>query len=279
MYYRLSEVLPADLCAGVESERWWKVPEWAFQPDAWTHAFLRGLRKTTLGQSVWEVGCGSGVVSFSLHQFFPLSEVYFSDFDLRCTEIAVENLAGGKVLPSRFHPLYGQWDLVTHERFRPPKVDAVVACIPQVPAPSDLVLGEADSLAHYYDPTGVGREGEWNALGLGLNFALLRQAKGVLNSGGKVVLNLGGRPGLPRLQEMFQSAGFAPRVIHEEVIIQHAGTSLVPLASMEGDGKQDFEFFADFDARECINARIAEARRVRGETLYHKIYVIEGTMA
>jgi methylase of polypeptide subunit release factors len=278
MLYQLKEILPADLWAGLEVERWWNVPEWAFLPDAWTHAFLRGLRKAGLGGSVWEVGCGSGVVSFSLSHFFPHVQVYFSDFDPRCTELAGENMAGGGRLPSCLYAFFGQWDLVTHQRFRPPKVDAVVACIPQVPAPKGVVLGEADSFAHYYAP--MGREDHWNALGLGLNFRLLTEAKAVLNPGGRVILNLGGRPGLPRLIEMFRSCGYAPRVLHEEVIPQHSGTSLIPLASMEGDGHSDFEFFADVDASQGINARTAEVRRIRGKSLYHKIYVIEGaTMA
>ncbi len=280
MFYNLNEILPADLCAGVDDGRRWQVPEWAFMPDAWTHAFLRGLKKAKLGDSVWEVGCGSGIVSFCLLSWNNRRghTHYFSDVDFRCSELAGENIGNPAFWDAQIWAYGGKWDLLTQvRRGLYNQVDAVVACIPQVPAPMGLVLGEDDTLAHYYDPTG--REGYWNSLGLGLNFALLGQAKGVLNSGGRVVLNLGGRPGIARLSEMFQSAGYLSRVLHEEVIPQHSGTSLATLASMEGGRHQDFEFFADVGARLSINARVAEVRRQQGLEVFHKIYVIEGTMA
>jgi hypothetical protein len=94
-----------------------------------------------------------------------------------------------------------------------------------------------------------------------------------------VVLNLGGRPGLEKLRSLFQDAGYQPKVVWEETIPQHAETSLASLAILERDGRHDgFEFFEDSLCAKRIGAREAEARRLRGEPLFHKIYVIAGTL-
>ena len=77
---------------------------------------------------------------------------------------------------------------------------------------------------------------------------------------------------------MFREYGYKPRVVHGEVIPQHRETSLITLARMESCGQSDFEFFEDRAAQRPINARVAEQRRVAGELVYHKIYVIEGAL-
>lgn len=273
------DILPPDLWGGESG--FFEIPPFAFLPDTWSFCFLRGLRKLQLdGKKVWEVGVGTGLNIFCLHQWFPQAKKYFSDFNPDCTILAVRNLASAGIVPGDgLVPLCGKWDLVdcVDNGAQAPCTDLVLACIPQVPAPKGCDLRVGDHLAHYYDPARYASS--LNALGLGLNSALLQRAKRVLPAGGQVVLNLGGRPGLPRLLEMFCVCGYVPRVVYEEVIPQHAGTSLEPLASMEGDGQGDFEFFADVEARVRVNARAAEERRTGKLEVFHKIYVIEGTMS
>lgn len=277
MSVRINEILPPDLRGGYAGAL--DVPSWAFQPDAWSFAFLRGLRRIADrldGKKVWEVGVGTGLNLVLLAQWCPKSVFYFSDLNAACTPLARRNI--GDALNGRARPLEGEWDLVTRtdQNCDPPRVNAVIACIPQVPSALDLSVG--DNLAHYYHPDRY-REAHLHALGLGLNEALLRRARPMLAPGDRVVLNLGGRPGLGRLTQMFQECGYNPQPIHEEVIPQHRETSLATLARLEAAGQNDFEFFADDLAREHINARTAESCRANGIPVFHKIYVVAGTVA
>ena len=277
MHFSINRLLPPDLqCEGSGDL---VVPPWAFQPDAWSFAFLRGLRReaTALNwKRCWEIGVGTGLNLMLLAQWCPRSVFYFSDLNPDCTPLARRNI--GDQLDGRGRPLEGQWDLVSRlDRANdPPRVDAVIACIPQVPTALDLSLD--DNLAHYYRPEHY-REAHLHALGLGLNETLLRRARSVLAPGGQVILNLGGRPGVARLVAMFQECGYRCRTVHEEVIPQHRETSLSTLAGLEAGGQEDFEFFADASATMRINARAAEPRRLASQPVFHKIYVVAGSAA
>lgn len=273
MIIKIKEILPPDL--KWEGDGTIEVPPWAFTPDAWSFAFLRGLRviaHTLTGLRVWEVGVGTGINQLLLAKWSQANKLYFSDYDHRCTTLAAHNLK--RATDERFTPLFGQWDLVTRldQAEEPPRVDVVVACIPQVPT-TTLDLNTGDNLAHYYEASRY--ESDLHMLGLGLNETLLRRARGVLANGGRVVLNLCGRTSLPRLEKMLRNCGYTPCVVHMEMISQCPSTSLASLAAMEDRG-QEFEFFSDATGHERINAQLAENRRLEGLGLYHMIYVIEG---
>lgn len=273
--FLLSHLLPSDL-VGSAGQHSLHVPTWAFQPDEWSFAFLRGLRQLPLsGQVVWEVGMGTGLNLLLLNQWFPSARLRGSDYNAACADLVRENIGQPT---DHIQVLDEAWDLVTHSTASCvlESVDYVVACIPQVPA-NGHSLSDGDNLAHYYRPENY-PEARRHVLGLGLNEALLERAHHVLRPGGKVVLNLGGRPGLERLLEMFQDYGYSPRVVHEEIIPQHVGTSLQALANLERRGELEFEFFCDPEGRLQINAGAAEQRRLGGGSLFHKIYVIEGTL-
>lgn len=273
MIAKISEILPPDF--KWKGDGTIEVPQWAFTPDAWSFAFLRGLQviaHTLTGLKVWEVGVGTGLNQLLLAKWSKASKLYFSDYGHRCTTLAAHNLE--QATDERLTPLFGQWDLVTRldQAEEPPRVDVVIACIPQVPT-TTLDLNTGDNLAHYYEMSRY--KADLHMLGLGLNEALLRRAHSVLTSGGRVVLNLGGRPSLPRLKKMFRDCGYTPCVVHTEMVSQCPSTSLASLAAMEDYG-QEFEFFSDATGHERINAQLAESRRLEGLGLYHKIYVIEG---
>ncbi len=274
--FNLSALLPPDLSSDGLGHHQLRVPSWAFQPDEWSWAFLRGLRTLDLQHlSVWEVGCGTGLNLLLLRQWFPDAFLWYSDYNADATELAEAHLVT-TVGQSRTEALHGQWDLIGNGDVPAPQVDVIVACIPQVPA-NGHSLDEGDNLAHYYD-AGKYTEAVRHVHGLGLNEALLIRARRVLRPNGRVVLNLGGRPGLKRLLEMFTDHGYVPKVIHEEIIPQHHETALTSLVRLEREGHAPFEFFADSAATMPLSATEAEARRLAGEPLYHKIYVIEGRM-
>ncbi|PIQ68431.1 MAG: hypothetical protein COV91_04155 [Candidatus Taylorbacteria bacterium CG11_big_fil_rev_8_21_14_0_20_46_11] len=275
-------------------------PEWAFKPDLWSVVFLRGLTRISDDwnhKRIWEVGVGTGLNVMILRKLTEGCHWFLSDYDARCVPLAEENLSRfpytldkshGKA-PHTLHPLKGSWDLVTppsDSEHEAPKVDVVFGCLPQVPAHIDRPTG--DWIAHYYDPERYPKA-HLNALGLGLVETLLVDAKKILRTGGQVVLNLSGRPGLDRLKSLFNKNGYRLRnltgyyrpegVIWTQGISQHPGTSLASLAALEKSGHKDFEFFADFELWEPINAGEAEERRIAGEKVYHKIYVMAGTLA
>lgn len=281
MKFSIADILNSAGCP-VDGHTYIHVPAWAFIPDHWNVAFIKGLSKLCpnwKGLDVWEVGVGTGANLIALSSQAPADiKWHLSDFDERCVPLALQNLEPfGRKL--NLHPLQGSWDLVTPpggSQMSVPNVDVIFGCLPQVPSQVDLSI--ADNRSQYYDPVRYPEAGRWNEFGLGLNEALILRAKHVLRPSGKVVLNLSGRPGLKRLRILFEQTGYIPELVHHETIPQHAGTSLTSLADLEGNGHAPFEFFTDQECRRGINAATAEIRRRTGKTVFHKIYVMMGTL-
>lgn len=277
--HRLQDILPQDII-GTHALCQICVPDWAFMPDYWTTTFLRGLAKVRhdlAGASVWEVGVGTGVNLIVLSGLVSGATWYFSDYNPDCTSLAASNLYMAGIEGS-YTPLWGRRNLVHADVGQiVPKVDVVFGCLPQVPTAHGI--DHDDRVAHYYDPKMFPCSSR-HACGLALNEALLMGARRVLNPRGRVILNLSGRPGRQQLDRMFNECGYATRVLHEAIVPQHAATSLSSLAAIESESstKQAFEFFADPEARVPLCAGRAEARRQKGHPVYHKIFVLEGTL-
>lgn len=270
---KLAELLPHDLHNGRGSAEI-TIPSWAFTPDHWNTTFLRGLHKVAASwefRTVWEIGVGTGVNLISLWNAVRKSNWYFSDYNAECVPLTCQNL-GAAGIDAGYTALHGSTDLVAVSRGETPRADVIFGCLPQVPIVMDLEAG--DRVAHYYNPERY-QCSTRNACGLGLNEALLKRAKSALSPRGSVVLNLSGRPGLGRLQEMFAEHGYDPCVLHSAVVPQHPQTSLETLAVGESKGKK-FEFFAHPEGA-AITATEAEQLRVRQQPVFHRIYVIEGT--
>ncbi len=275
MRYQLSDLIPTELANGIGAQEI-EVPEWAFTPDPWNIAFLRGLLATasTLAhEKVWEVGVGTGLVQLFLAHWGVRQSV-FSDYDARCVPLAQENLARTGLHHSGLVPLDGVWDLIDRvdEPGQRPDATTIVACIPQLPS--------AGPAKHHYDPARY-PEATLHHIGLGLNEALLRRTRNAFPMGSRAVLNLAGRPGLKRLLQMFHDCGYQQRILHEELVPQHLGPSLDAFLAAEDDGHGPFEFFRTpvFDRPNPINAHQGAARLRAGDQLFHTIYVIEGTIA
>lgn len=273
MKYRLNDLIPTELANGIGA-REIEVPEWAFTPDPWNIAFLRGLltaAPTLINDTVWEIGVGTGLVQLFLAHWGVRQSV-FSDYDPRCVPLARENLASAGLHHNGLVPLDGAWDLVDRidELQERPSVSAVVACIPQLPS-----VGPAK---HHYDPARY-PEATLHNIGLGLNEALLRRACKAFPRGTRIILNLAGRPGIKRILQMFQECGYRPHILHEDLVPQHLGPSLDAFLAAEEVGHGPFKFFRtrNFD-QSAISAGQGAAHLRAGGKLFHTIYVIEGTI-
>lgn len=239
-----------------------------FLPDEWTQAFAAGLEKLpslqAVNRSVLEVGVGTGVVMAGLLTQ-PQTPLEYIGVDICGDAIqsaqALADKHEWRVKLKASDLLTNMTDAELHY------VTHIVACIPQVPAKVDL--SEADNSAHYYLPQGS----TWDSFGLGLNAALLDQARNRAPQA-SVTLNLSGRPGLERLNELFREYGYNAEVVHETMVSQHGDTSLRSLADLECDGCAPFEFYADEAGQQRISAVQAEARRLNQAPVFHKIYVL-----
>lgn len=274
----LKDIFPADYTGGVEFE----VPLYSFLPDQWTRAFLKGLAAFDGfdGKKVLELGVGTGInPAYVLEMRNPVV-LCAADIDGRCTEVSAKNVKHN-VSPekaAKYQPILGDQNLasfVTEVGF----ADVVYGCLPQVVKATDMDLHEGNTVGHYYDPALY--PSDLHHLGLGLNEYALRQLQPLLHAGGTVILNLSGRPGLGNgLEELlFRKNGYEPRVMHEEVIQQHVMTSVATLAEVEKRTGHTFEFFTSSTGKPetQVSATVAEQRRLAGQPVYHKIYVIAGT--
>lgn len=262
------------------------VPEFAFDPnDPWTQTFQEGLRRAGLaGRRVYEVGIGTGVNAVFLLRSLNVAEMSGSDLDPRLTELAMRNVRSlASEDAGRFLPVTGAVSLIDTNAARAAVAgsDTIIACLPQVTSPDDekfalfrdahdVELGEdaedrsADHIAHYY-PWKLFDCLPFNAVGLGLNEGLVRRVKEVAPKA-ELVMNFGARIPKETICAMFEANGYAPEVLHGQIVKQDEGTDIsffVALeAAMEGTGLENklvCAFFADPEGKVPLSACKAQA--------------------
>jgi SAM-dependent methyltransferase len=279
------------------------VPNFAFDPsDPWTRTFQAGLERAGLsGRRVYEVGLGSGANIVFMLQHCAAARVLGSDLDPRLPMLARQLVA--RVAPDlldRFQPIEGSVSLIDTPiaMAEVATADVVVACLPQVPDPQDVMYARfhatqlntqspeqqaEDHLAHYYPWTAFNAY-PFNAVGLGLIEALLGRVH-TSAPRAEVVLNLGCRIGKDLLFRLFRAYNYRPEELASTIVRQHARTDIsffVALESaMRGTGlERDFvcEFYADPDGRQPISAGEAKLRQDAEPSLpvYHEICVLRG---
>lgn len=282
-----------------------ETPSFAFDPtDPWTETFQTGLKRAGLtGKSVYEVGIGTGINAAFVLRVCRAAEASGSDLDPRLAELAernVHNLAPEEA--HRFHPVKGAVSLIDTEAARAQiaKTDVVMACIPQVGDPGDrrvasfreaheVELGESaqektdDHIAHYY-PWDMFDQYPYNAVGLGLNEALLRRVRDAAPDA-QMIMNFGARIPVATLCAMFEANGYAPEVLHSQMVQQDGSTDISFFVTLEqamkGTGYETdlvCEFFADADGEMPLSACDAQARQQDNveAPLFHRVCVIRG---
>ncbi len=290
----LSNIIPTRILKkhlNADGKVYFELVSCVFKPDQWTKAFLRGLYQFGeqggfTDKTVVELGSGCAINLILVNNIYNPKYIYGSDIHPDVYENALKNVS--LVLPeekrNNIEIISGGHNLDSwmKDDF---KVDVIFGCLPQVIAPSHIAnnnfTGEKnEASSHYYIPEEYPlARTSTHTLGLALNEHALRKLKSRLNPCGKIVLNLGGRTGKENLLEMFTASGYTPEILHEEFIEQHSGTSIETFVEIEKRSSADhtFEFFNEFGQQ--ISAAQADIDRKGGKKIYHKIYVIAGTVA
>ncbi|GKX33601.1 MAG: hypothetical protein MnENMB40S_12190 [Rhizobiaceae bacterium MnEN-MB40S] len=282
-----------------------EAPGFAFDPgDPWTQTFQKGLERANLqGKTVYEVGIGTGINAAFVLRMCGASTVFGSDLDPRLVELAERNIRSlSPEHAEQFQPVKGAVSLIDTEEARAKiaQTDVVIACLPQVGDPDDSRLAafrEAqsvplasgaderaeDHIAHYY-PWAMFDEYPFNAVGLGLNEALLHRIRKHAPKA-EVVMNFGCRIGADIIFDFFRANGFEPEKLASQMVRQDAGTDISFFVALEkaltGTGlEKEFvcEFFADEKGDMPLSACEAQtlSKRDPDVALYHEVCVIHG---
>jgi len=237
-----------------------------FLPEQWSRVFAEGIvqdfrqHRQAVNRAI-EIGSGTGWVSILLGKLGMAREVVGLDRNPQAPVVGRLNAALNGVSGVRFET----GDLLSKlpEGFR---ADLIVACLPQVPANGGI--SSLRAVADYYSSDGT----YWDRFGLGLIDRALTQSRDRLNSGGRVLFNLGGRPGRPVLEALLEQHGLHPSVRYGQLIRQDPTTDFSALARLEESGGKRFEFFLKEDPATPISAAEAVGRR----EVYHMLYLTEG---
>ncbi|MBN1208408.1 MAG: aminotransferase class I/II-fold pyridoxal phosphate-dependent enzyme [Myxococcaceae bacterium] len=261
------------------------LPPSIFAPEAWAYTFLEGLLQVPLdeydGKGLVEVGTGSGWICIALAKFTRLARVCGVDLNPHAPWVATCNawLNGGERMVARLS--FGQSDLL---RGLPEGAtwDFLVGCIPQVLRTEGLpeASAEADTQELYDLSNYTALQNVYeDHFGLGLIARLLDEVPEHLAAGGRLLLNLAGRPGRPIIERMFTRRGFTTQVRVARRVMQAADTDIRQLVALEQRTQREFEFFMEAHSPEPLRAATALGWLQAGHPIWHEVAVWEARLA
>jgi len=130
------------------------------------------------------------------------------------------------------------------------------------------------SLSNYFAKQGFIED----QFGLGLIASAVEQSIPLLRSNGKLILNLGGRPGRAVLERLMQRRGFKVRRVWQTQVEQAADTEIDALVEIEKNTGHRFEFYMSSNSDIPIDARAALKYAQSGGKIYHSVDVYEAVM-
>jgi len=255
-----------------------------FSPEAWAQTFLEGLLKVPLeeydGRTLVEVGAGSGWICIALARFTRLQRIHGADLNPQAPAVSWCNawLNGDEAMVSRLS--FSVSDLLRDLPQR--QFDFVVGCIPQVLRAEGLpvLVSEEDDAQALHDLsnyTAVQNVYE-DHFGLGLIARLLDEVPERLSPGGRLLLNLAGRPGRSIIERMFSRRGFSHRVRLTRRVRQAADTDIRPLVELEARTGRAFEFFMEAHSAEPLPAATSLGWLSAGHPIWHEVSVWEASL-
>ena len=272
-----------------------------FKPEHWSFTFFEGLaryRSTEFqDKSVAELGCGIGWITLALAKQTRPQKIYGLDINPRAILCSKLNLFlngwnskgeptwthEGRVLSDvvEFHTS----DLLQHCRDRKIYLDRIIGCIPQVLNPDpdfsstllnpkNLELANDEFLQSLSNYT-INQGSLEDQFGLGLIARTVEESVDVLRMSGKMILNLGGRPGAEVLDRLFERRGFSAHRIWQTRVAQAEDTEIDALVKIEEKTLQRFEFYMGTSSDTAISARTASAYAKAGGKIMHGLAVYE----
>lgn len=248
-----------------------------FTPEAWAYTFLEGLLEVPLdeyeGKRLVEVGTGSGWIPIALAKFTGLSRIVGVDLNPQAEAVATcnawLNCDEAQVARLSFRTSNLLDALPEEERW-----DFVVGCIPQVLRTEgiDEPAGEEEALYDLSNYCAIQNVYE-DHFGLGLIARLLDECPERLAPGGRLLLNLAGRPGRPIIERMFSRRGFQTELLVARRVKQAADTDIRPLVALEQRTGREFEFFLYQHSAEPIRAETALGWLQAGHPIWHEVAV------
>ncbi|RDB37016.1 MAG: aminotransferase class I/II-fold pyridoxal phosphate-dependent enzyme [Spirobacillus cienkowskii] len=271
-----------------------------FFPEDWSFTFYEGLVRCSESEfhhrTIAELGCGNGWISIALAKKTAPHQIYGLDINPKaiiCAKInlflnALDNKGNtlidseGKSILDRVQFHYS--DLLEYCLTHKVKLDKVIGCIPQVLAPDssvipnivpqDLTDESLYALSNYCAKQGYIED----QFGLGLIARAVEESIELMKSSGKIILNLGGRPGKAVLERLFTRRGFKTNIIWQTKIQQAGDTEILPLVEIEKNSSYRFEFFMGSNSQESISARTAYFYTQNFGKIFHSLHVLEAEM-
>lgn len=271
-----------------------------FAPEEWSYTFFEGLSRYSFSEfqnkQIVELGCGNGWISLSMALKFNCQKIYGLDINpkaILCSKINLFlNAFNSKgeliILEDGFSLLdkveFQISDLLEYFYKNKTKgFDVIIGCIPQVLAPQETIDNNrinADandeflhSLSNYTSEQGYVED----KFGLGLIARSVEESIDLLNSDGKLILNLGERPRREVLERLVKRRGMLINRIWKRKVAQANDTDIDSLVRLEKEMNHHFEFYTDLYSETPINARTAKMFASKGGTIYHNLSVYECT--
>ncbi|WP_397601520.1 aminotransferase class I/II-fold pyridoxal phosphate-dependent enzyme [Silvanigrella sp.] len=271
-----------------------------FTPEDWSFTFFEGLARYPSSEFhhrvLAELGCGNGWISIALAKRGAPQQIYGLDINPKaiiCARInlflnALDNLgqtyidSEGKSILERVQ--FHHSDLLEYCIVNQIKLDKVIGCIPQVLAPDSSlipnILPESVTdeslyaLSNYCSKQGYIED----QFGLGLIARAVEESIDVMKSSGKIILNLGGRPGKAVLDRLLTRRGFKVTTVWQTKIEQAFDTEIKPLVEIERNSAYRFEFYMGANSTDSISARTAYAYAQNGGRIFHSLQVLDAEM-
>ncbi|MCO7225840.1 aminotransferase class I/II-fold pyridoxal phosphate-dependent enzyme [Pleionea sp. CnH1-48] len=271
-----------------------------FEPEDWSFTFYEGLVRYPDNEfyqrTMTELGCGIGWITIALALRYRPQMIVGVDINPKAITCAQLNLLvnafneqGEALLIDDNRGLldcvsFYQSDLLSHFDGKKNHFDYIIGCIPQVLNPEPevmetLVAETANddyllSLSNYCAVQGYIED----QFGLGLIAKAVEQSICLVKPQGKLILNLGGRPGQAVLERLIKRRGFNLRRIWQNHVKQAADTDIDALVAIEETTGHKFEFYINPDDSTPITATTAADYARADGKIFHTVDVYEAQL-
>jgi len=268
-----------------------------FTPEEWSYTFFEGLSRCDNSnfhkKNIVELGCGNGWITIAMAKKFNPQNIVGLDINPRAIVASKINLyinaidsTGALIVDHDGLSLldkvaFYESDLLGHFKGKTGYFETIIGCIPQVLSPSedifDTIISENQNDEFLYSLSNYcGKQGYIeDQFGLGLIAKAVEESIDVLKSTGRIILNLGGRPGENVLERLFKRRGLSVQKIWQRRVLQAEDTDIDSLVEIEKKSPHRFEFFLGLNSNDPISAKTAKHYLQNGGTISHSLTVYE----